>query len=78
MLAQTLLILASLASLQDAPPATRPAVDPAAVAEAHGRSKIPADAVFHGRITVQFGENKLLDDAELWFKPRRRDRADRG
>ena len=54
-----------------AQPATAPAqaVDPARVAAAHGRQNLPAGAVFHGRITVEFGENKLLDDAEIWFEP---------
>ena len=73
MIAAALIVL-SLALLQGAPPAaapptTRPGVDPAKVAEAHGRSKLPPGAVFHGRITVAFGPNKMLDGAEIWFKP---------
>ena len=62
------LIVAALAVSQS-PPATRPAVDPAAVAQAQGRDKLPPDAVFHGKITVSFGPNKMLDGAELWFRP---------
>ena len=53
-----------------AAPTTRASsVDPAAVAAAHGRSKIPPGTVFHGKLTVRFGDNNLLDAAEIWFKP---------
>ena len=70
-------LAAAAAQAGDVPPempATAPAtratsVDPAKVAEAHGRSKLPANAVFHGKITVKFGDSKMLDDAEIWFKP---------
>ena len=73
MTAALALFVTTLALLQGAPPSgsptTRPGVDPAAVAAAQGRSKIPAGTVFHGKLTVQFGDSKLLDDAEIWFKP---------
>ena len=74
MLLQALLLTASLTAnhalvAQPAAPAAPAAVEPAKVAAAHGLDKIPAGTVFHGRLTVTFGGNTLLDDAEIWFTP---------
>ncbi|MEL7239315.1 MAG: hypothetical protein AAGK78_10670, partial [Planctomycetota bacterium] len=40
-----------------------------AVASAHGRDTIPDGLVFKTSITVEFGGNTLLDNADLWFHP---------
>ena len=64
-----MLVLALMLSLLAAP-ATRPGEVGPLVAEveaAHGRGEVPAGHVLHGTITVTFGENALLDAAEIWF-----------
>lgn len=61
-------LLAALAVTVAVAPAVADDHDVAeAVAEAHGRDRVPANAVLRGQLTVDFGGRRTIDAADLWF-----------